>query len=395
VGSRLSSIRDRVRLLSAIDVDRQVFGAETHDYAFAPAITSLELAALEALFGELPHEYRAVIGELGAHGAGPYYGLLVPTVPEDPSGVAPDPKREFRCDIETGYQAHRDGEHVLDGTLVLAEQGCGGRSLLVIRGPRRGEVWSDWTREQGTISPEAPNLLTWYEDWLDRAMLEWVEEAAPRIALEGPDDPSELEAIASVFELVERHAPQQQGMLRTLGYLHLREGRWEDASTAFDAAATAGGKEPDARRHLDRARMHIARDENEEAILDAERGLATPGLWHSTRDELREVLERVLGAVGRRDEALAVLDERAGESYFSFTHHHRLARERLSRGDIAGAGSALERAAGMPNILGTGATHEERIAASFEPIIAELRVARRESEARALIALVERISDAN
>lgn len=372
-----------------------MFGAETHDYAFAPAITGPELAALEARFGELPHEYRAVLGELGAHGAGPYYGLLVPTVPEDASGVAPDPKREFRCDVETGYQAHREGEHVLDGTLVLAEQGCGGRSLLVIRGPRRGEVWSDWTREEGTISPEAPNLLTWYEDWLDRAMLEWVEQAAPRIALEGPDDPSELEAIASVFELVERHAPQQQGLLRTLGYLHLREGRWDDASTAFDAAAAAGNTEPDARRHLDRARMQIARDDNAAAILDAERGLATPGLWHSTREELREVLERVLSAVGRRDEALAVLDERAAESYFSFTHHHRLARERLSRGDLAGAGAALERAAGMANILGTGATHEERIAASFDPIIAELRVARRESEARALIALVERIQGAN
>jgi len=395
VGSRLALIRDRVRLLSAIDVDRQVFGAGTHGYAFGPAITTAELADLEARFGELPDDYRAVVGELGATGAGPYYGLLAPTAPVDPSGIAPDPTREFRCELETGYQAHRDGEHVLDGTLVLAEQGCGGRSLLVIRGGRRGEVWSDWTTEEGTVSPEAPDLLTWYEEWLDRAMLEWAEEAAPRIALEGPDDPSELEAIALVFELVERHAPHHQGLLRTLGYLHLREGRWDDASAAFDAAATAGGKEPDARRHLDRARMHISRDEIEEAIHDAERGLATPGLWHSTRDELREVLERVLAAAGRRDEALAVLDERAAESFFSFRHHHRLARERIARGDVVGAGVALERAAAMANILGTGSTHEDRIAASFDPIIAELRAARRESDARSLSALVERIRNAN
>ena len=395
MASRLASLRDRVRLLSAVDATRQVFGADTHDYALAPPITSADLAVLEARFGELPHEYRAVICELGAHGAGPYYGLLAPAVPDEPTGVAPDPMREFRCDLETGYQAHREGEHVLDGTLVLAEQGCGGRSVLVIRGARRGEVWSDWTREQGTISPEAPGFLTWYEDWLDRAMLEWVEAAAPRIAVDGPDDPSELEAIASVFELVERHAPQQQGLQRTLGYLHLREGRWDDASAAFDAAATAGGKEPEARRHLDRARMHLVMDERGEAIRDAERGLATPGLWHSTRDELRDVLESVLDAAGRREEALAVLDARAADSYFSFHLHHRLARERLARGDLAGAGAALERAAGMTNILGTGATHEERIAASFDPIIAELRAARRETDARVLLALVERIRDAN
>ncbi len=111
--------------------------------------------------------------------------------------------------------------------------------------------------------------------------------------------------------------------------------------------------------------------------------------------ELREVLERVLAAAGRRDEALAVLDERAADSFFSFKHHHRLARERIARGDLAGAGAALERAAGMANILGAGSTHEDRIAASFDPIIAELRAARRESDARTLLALVERIRDAN
>jgi hypothetical protein len=395
VGSRLSSIRDRVRLLAAIDPDRQVFGAEDHDYVFAPPISGADLAALEARFGELPHEYRALICELGAHGAGPYYGLLRPTVPDGGDGIAPDPAREFHCEIETGYQAHRDRAHVLDGTLVLAEQGCGGRSLLVIRGPRRGEVWSDWTREEGTISPEAPSVLVWYEDWLDRAMLEWVEDAAPRIALDGPEDPAELEAIASVFELVERSSPEQQNMLRTLGYLHLREHRWDDASAAFDAATTTGGKEPDARRHLDRARMHLVQNWHDEAILEAERGLAAPGLWHSTRDELRDVLERAFGAAGRRDEALAVLDARAMDSQFSFVLHHRLARERIARGDVGGAGAVLERAASLPNILGVASTHGERLAASFDPIIAELRAARRDHEVRVLLALVDRISGAN
>ena len=301
----------------------------------------------------------------------------------------------FRCEAETGYQALRDREHVLDGTLVLAEQGGGGRSLLVIAGARRGEVWADWTGEQGTVRPEAPSLLTWYEDWLDRAMLEWIVKAAPRIALEGPDDPSELEAVASVFELVERHAPQHQDMLRTLGYLHLREGRCEDASASFDAAAAVeGGKEPVARLHLDRARMHVTQDAYEAAIVDAEHGLAAPGVWASTRDELRVVLERSLAAAGRRDDALAVLDDRAAASHSSFALHHRLAREKLARGDLAGAGAALERAADKGNII-PGSSREERLAASFDPIIAELRAARRESEARTLLALVERIRNAN
>ena len=93
MGSRLYSLRDRVRLLSAIDVDRQVFGARTHDYAFGPSITIAELEDLEARFGALPDDYRALLGELGATGAGPYYGLLAPTAPGDLNGIEPVPLR--------------------------------------------------------------------------------------------------------------------------------------------------------------------------------------------------------------------------------------------------------------------------------------------------------------
>ncbi len=49
----------------------------------------------------------------------------------------------------------------------------------------------------------------------------------------------------------------------------------------------------------------------------------------------------------------------------------------------------------MPGILGTDATVEDRLSASFEPIIAELEGGRRPSEARQLEALLERIRSAN
>ncbi len=376
-----------------IDRDRQVFGAGTHDYELALPLTDTELAALEAQFGELPEEYRAFVCQLGAHGAGPYYGLTSPEVPDVPfADEPPDPSRAFRCD---DYAEHGTAPGLLDGTLALAEQGCGGRSVLVIRGPRRGEVWSDWTRERGAVGPEAASFFGWYEAWLDRAMLEWVEGAAPRIALDGPDDPAELEAIAAVFELVVRSSAGDPAMLRTLGYLHLREERWADASAAFDDAAEAGAQEPVARRHLDRARLALAKGAREQAIAEAERGLACDELWDATCDELRDVLERALGAAGRDDEALAVLDLRAAECQFSFSLHHRLARERIARGDVHGAGAALERAASMHHILGSASTIDERLDASFDPIVRELRAARRDAEARALAALAERIRTAN
>ncbi len=229
----------------------------------------------------------------------------------------------------------------------------------------------------------------------DRALLEWAERAAPRIALDGPEDPSELEAVSEVFELVERTSPGNPAILRTLGYLHLREGRWDDARVAFDAAADAGGEEPAARRHLDRARLELTRGAHDESIHHAELGLACDELWYSTRDDLRDTLERALGAAGRSNEALGVLDQRAADCGFSFALHHRLARERIARGDVAGAGAVLERAAAMPGILGTSSTAEDRLSASFEPIIGELEGAHRQAEADQLATLLERIRDAN
>ena len=226
-------------------------------------------------------------------------------------------------------------------------------------------------------------------------MLEWVQHAAPRIALDGPEDPAELEAISEVFELVARTSPGNPVMLRTLGYLHMRERRWADASAAFEAAAAAGGAEPVARRQLDRARLELARGARDEAILHAERGLACAGLSYETCDELRDALERALGAAGRADAALAVLDLRASEATSELRLHHRLARERIARGDVIGAGAALERAAGMREILGAPSTFDERLAGSFEPILGELRGARRDADVRQLTALLERIRSAN
>ncbi len=244
-------------------------------------------------------------------------------------------------------------------------------------------------------SPPSESELAAAEVRLDRAMLEWVDRAAPRIALEGPNDPAELEAISDVFELVAKSSGSDPALLRTLGYLHLRERRYADASAAFDAATAAGGDEPIARRHLDRARLELARGDREAAMMHAERGLACEDLWYSTRDELRDTLERALGAAGRRDEALAVLDLRAADCRFSFDLHHRLARERIARGDIAGAGAALERAAAIPEILGAVSTIEERLSASFEPFIRELEGARKHHEVRVMTALAERIRGAN
>jgi hypothetical protein len=392
-GVRLAEIRDRVRLLAAIDPDHRLFGADVHEYQLAPPLTEAELAALEAELGALPAEYRSFARTLAAHGAGPYYGLAELRIPEARDG-RPDPARAFRCDRAAAHDAPcPPGSHLLDGTLVLADQGAGGRSLLIVRGPRAGEVWSDWTAGRGALAPEAPGLLAWYAQWISRALVEWVERAAPRIALEGPASPAELEAIGLSYELVER-AGDRPGMLRTLGYLHLREQRFADAEVAF-ARAAQSGDQARPRHALDRARVALVRGETDAAIDHARRGLACEELGYAMRDELRAALEDALVAGGQRDAALDVLEQRAQERDSSFDLHHRLARERLARNDVGGAGAVLERAARMAGILGRSAPIEDRVPASFDPIIAELRAGGRHVDADALAARAMLILGAN
>jgi len=384
------AIRERIRLLAAIDPGHHLFGASTHEYQLAPPLTEAELAMLEAAFGALPEDYRAFVRTVAGHGAGPHCGVGELHAPD--GGAAP--WRNFLCDRATAYDAPcPPGTHLLDGTLVLADQGCGGRSLLIVRGPRAGEVWSDWTAEQGAIAPEAAGLLAWYEQWIGRALFEWCGRAAPRIALEGPASAAELEAIGISFEIVER-AGDHPCTLRTLGYLHLRERRFADAEVAFARAAQTG-EEALPRHALDRARVGLVRGDIEAALAHARRGLGCDGLWYATRDELRDVLEHALVLAGHRNEALEVLEQRAAEHQLSFDLHHRLARERLARNDVGGAGAALERAARMRNILGAPAPIDDRVPASFEPIIGELRAAGRHVDADALAARAAMILDAN
>lgn len=388
----LQSLSDGVRLLGQIDPTWQVFGASEHQYRFAPPLASGELAALEAQVGALPAAYRALLLEIGARGAGPYYGLLAPAPPPDFTQEAEaDPRRPFGGD-----------GHPLDGTLLLAQQGCGGRSLLVIAGPHAGEVWSDWTMEHGPLEREATSLMAWFSAWIERALVEWFVGNAARIAIDGPRDPAELEAISMGFEAVAREATRDPEAARALGYLHARERRWDDARAAFEHAAKLRAEATDPIGdlaapvfQLDLARMFYVMEAYDQCVLAAERGLALEQMWHHTRDLLRSVLEDAFTALGEHDKALAVLEARAAEQTFGFELHHRLARVRMSRGDLAGAGAALERAANIPQILGREASLDERLAASFEPIIAELHGAKRAHDGAALEALVEKIRTAN
>src|SRR6185503_8974062 len=93
---------------------------------------------------------------IAGHGAGPGYGLL-------PASAA----------LAAGTFDWRDGEEPdgpPGGVLPLAHAGCGVMWLLVLRGPRRGEVWVDAGGSDRRARRVAGSFDAWYRSWLDCAV---------------------------------------------------------------------------------------------------------------------------------------------------------------------------------------------------------------------------------
>jgi len=325
----------RVALLARCDDRRAVFGAATHAYAFARPY-----ARDEIVDEVLPADYVAFVTTYGRSGAGPYYGL---------------------CEPEP-----------VDGGVKIAEHGCGSYSYLVAS----GEVWADIG---GKRHCEARSFTEWYERWLDDALVEWAEMALPELAMCRGE--VEHEGVAAVRPLLREP--------RAIGYLRLYERRYDDALGAFDVARSCGRIEPEARYALDIARVfHVQRDAAR-VVTACERGLAVRDIWFRTRDELRELYEIALVVVGRRADALAVLEERA-EANERCDFYHKLAYERIVDRDYTGAARALQRAAerglGLAADKRETATADERLARVVDPLLARMAAEDARSVRRALAA---------
>jgi hypothetical protein len=186
-------------------IDRKLRAIRLRDAVHTP-LPEAELVAFEEAHGvRLPDDYRAFLAHIGSVGAGPDYGLV---------GLAGRPMPEGMPSVTTTITGH-DGEilasagtgerpplvarvpivarafpleapyapvdengnlrpppvagdsHLYDGCLFLTEIGCGYFHFLVVSGPRRGEVWADYTAGDGSIYPVAGSFLEFYEYWLN------------------------------------------------------------------------------------------------------------------------------------------------------------------------------------------------------------------------------------
>src|SRR5262245_11105317 len=72
-----SDVRVRVTALAGDSRAGELFGAGGHQFRLRAPLSGAELAEAEAQFGvRLPEEYRDFLQQVGAGGAGPFYGVF-------------------------------------------------------------------------------------------------------------------------------------------------------------------------------------------------------------------------------------------------------------------------------------------------------------------------------
>jgi hypothetical protein len=139
-----------------------------------PPLAAEDIRAFETRFGAvLPDEYRQFLMREGNGGSlGPRYGLLrlgmVPAHWSEIHDYATRLRRPFPLEGAWVWEDEPDTpdlerriDSTDDGVLLLGEEGCGARWVLVVSGRRAGEVWL--TTGEGA----APTGLT-FRPWLER-----------------------------------------------------------------------------------------------------------------------------------------------------------------------------------------------------------------------------------
>lgn len=198
-----SAIRERLRVLGNRDWpsvwdaraanDNGDFLGWSHRYRLYDPATEAEIATFETAHGiSLPSEYRRFLKELGNGGAGPGYGIFPlgegeeePLADEVLQNLAqPFPHDASWNDTslieDDGFGGFVPSEayyarSVMAGAMEIATEGCALFYLLVVSGPRAGEIWFDRRADGKGLAPltdEQGTALTfdaWYMRWLDNS----------------------------------------------------------------------------------------------------------------------------------------------------------------------------------------------------------------------------------
>jgi len=207
------------------------FGSHAHGHALASPLDEAEVRVLEQQHGvELPASYRAFLREVGASGAGPYYGLLPPTRWANAlyGDVAMTDYAARPCPFTPGV-TRTDFDRIaatldepFQGAIAIADQGCAYYATLVTAGAARGRVMYVSLDGGAPFFPADIDFLSWYERWLDELVAGFRHfwygtnmpgtEATFVAAARDPDPARRLDALGAMAQLPSL-APDTQAII--------------------------------------------------------------------------------------------------------------------------------------------------------------------------------------
>lgn len=215
--NKVLQLKKKLNQLAILDATFEVFGSESHQYHLNPCSQDADIQIFEAKHNiTLPSEYRQFLLEVGNGGAGPGYGLYSIPGLSSASAIAATPYQvnyeilsqpfmltEAWNDLDliikntAGMVINNDAyldNKFIQGTLTMANYGCGMYALLVITGEQQGKIWIDDRTNDSGIYPASGNFChyfhdadhedfqpdsdeeqplsfyDWYEDWLNRSL---------------------------------------------------------------------------------------------------------------------------------------------------------------------------------------------------------------------------------
>lgn len=188
VTKKLQLLQDKLARLRAI---RRQAGGDVSSPDLGECLTEDRIVDTERMFGcRLPEGYRRFLIEIGNGGLGPGLGLIAfgsdstidPRIPVDDQ-AALNPSAPFAYLEDWNFpplkRAMEDQSAQLeelqtfyfstariDGTIRVADLGCGAIALLVLNGSQRGRIWLDFRGTFGGIARDV-EFLDWYGAWLN------------------------------------------------------------------------------------------------------------------------------------------------------------------------------------------------------------------------------------
>lgn len=178
---------ERIRMLAGLAAKEdplcRIFGADKHQYQFAPPASPEEVQAMQQRLGvTFPEDYVTYLTRLGNGGAGPQYGLysleqLALWNEHLPDPVSREtwldsrltPGRWMQAVRKFNALAEEDADAVFHrmthGALIIGTQGCTVDTLLLCSGEDAGKiVYIDWN-----FLEEKPPHFTgmYFAEWLE------------------------------------------------------------------------------------------------------------------------------------------------------------------------------------------------------------------------------------